>query len=165
MSLNSVFSIAKSSLFAHQQALAVTSSNLANVNNPAYSRQVALFGTLAPDHRGTFRFGTGVAVASSKATGCALATETSSPDRLVRINCTCSDSSGRSGDGGSEDTLVGNAPPRGCPRGRTPRPRRIRGGGARSPRGPIAATGIAPSAPRSGSSRRSCSRRDSPARP
>jgi flagellar hook-associated protein 1 FlgK len=62
MALNSVFSIAKSSLFAHQQALAVTSSNLANVNNPAYSRQVALFGTVAPDHRGSFAFGTGVAV-------------------------------------------------------------------------------------------------------
>lgn len=62
MGLNSVFSIAKSSLFAHQQALAVTSANLANANNPAYSRQVALFGTLAPDHRASFSFGTGVAV-------------------------------------------------------------------------------------------------------
>ena len=62
MALNSVFSIAKSSLFAHQQALAVTSANLANVNNPAYSRQVAIFGTLAPDNRGYYGFGTGVAV-------------------------------------------------------------------------------------------------------
>jgi flagellar hook-associated protein 1 FlgK len=62
MGLNSVFSIAKSSLFAHQQALAVTSANLANANNPAYSRQVALFGTLPPDHRASFSFGTGVAV-------------------------------------------------------------------------------------------------------
>ena len=62
MGLNSVFSIAKSSLFAHQQALAVTSANLANANNPAYSRQVALFGTMAPDHRASFSFGTGVAV-------------------------------------------------------------------------------------------------------
>ncbi len=62
MALNSVFSIAKSSLFAHQQALAVTSANLANANNPAYSRQKALFGTLSPDHRSSFTFGTGVAV-------------------------------------------------------------------------------------------------------
>ena len=62
MALNSVFSIAKSSLFAHQQALAVTSANLANANNPAYSRQRALFGTLTPDHRSSFSFGTGVAV-------------------------------------------------------------------------------------------------------
>ena len=62
MALNSVFSIAKSSLFAHQQALAVTSANLANVNNPAYSRQVAMFGTMAPDTRASFSFGTGVAV-------------------------------------------------------------------------------------------------------
>ena len=49
MGLNGVFSIAKSSLFAHQQALAVTANNLANANNPAYSRQVALFGSLRPD--------------------------------------------------------------------------------------------------------------------
>lgn len=62
MALNSVFSIAKSSLFAHQQALAVTSANLANANNPAYSRQKAMFGTLSPDYRGSFTFGTGVAV-------------------------------------------------------------------------------------------------------
>lgn len=62
MALNSVFSIAKSSLFAHQQALAVTSANLANANNPAYSRQTVLFGTLSPDHRSAFTFGTGVAV-------------------------------------------------------------------------------------------------------
>ena len=51
MALNSVFNIAKSSLFAHQQALAVTSANLANVNNPAYSRQIAMFGTMAPHSR------------------------------------------------------------------------------------------------------------------
>jgi len=62
MPLSSVFSIAKSSLFAHQQALAVTSANLANANNPAYSRQVTIFGTVAPDHRGSYSFGTGVAV-------------------------------------------------------------------------------------------------------
>ncbi|MCW8848610.1 MAG: flagellar basal body protein, partial [Melioribacteraceae bacterium] len=62
MALNSVFSIAKSSLFAHQQALAVTSSNLANANNPAYSRQKALFGTTSPGYRASFSFGTGVAV-------------------------------------------------------------------------------------------------------
>ena len=62
MALNSVFSIAKSSLFAHQQALAVTSANLANVNNPAYSRQIALFGTLAPNTRTPYSFGSGVAV-------------------------------------------------------------------------------------------------------
>ena len=62
MALNSVFSIAKSSLFAHQQALAVTSSNLANANNPAYSRQKALFGTTTPGYRASFSFGSGVAV-------------------------------------------------------------------------------------------------------
>lgn len=62
MGLNGVFSIAKSSLFAHQQALAVTANNLANANNPAYSRQVALFGSLRPIHGVPFSFGTGVAV-------------------------------------------------------------------------------------------------------
>lgn len=62
MPINSVFNIAKSSLFAHQQALAVTSANLANANNPAYTRQVVMFGSTPPDHRATFSFGTGVAV-------------------------------------------------------------------------------------------------------
>jgi flagellar hook-associated protein 1 FlgK len=62
MAINSVFSIAKSSLFAHQQALAITSANLANANNPAYSRQIAVFGTTPPDNRATFTFGSGVAV-------------------------------------------------------------------------------------------------------
>ncbi len=62
MGINSVFNIAKSSLFAHQQALAVTAANLANANNPAYSRQTVLFGTLSPNHRSTFSFGTGIAV-------------------------------------------------------------------------------------------------------
>ncbi|MBK7104412.1 MAG: flagellar hook-associated protein FlgK [Ignavibacteriae bacterium] len=62
MALNSIFGIAKSSLFAHQQALSVTSTNLANANNPAYSRQVVMFGATPPDHRAVFSFGTGVAV-------------------------------------------------------------------------------------------------------
>ena len=62
MSLSSIFTIAKSSLFAHQQALSVTSTNLANANNPAYSRQVVMFGSTPPDNRAVFSFGTGVAV-------------------------------------------------------------------------------------------------------
>lgn len=62
MAINSIFSIARSSLFAHQQALAVTSTNLANANNPNYSRQVAYFSTTPPDYRARFTFGSGVAV-------------------------------------------------------------------------------------------------------
>ncbi|MFZ1292260.1 MAG: flagellar hook-associated protein FlgK [Melioribacteraceae bacterium] len=62
MALSSIFSIAKSSLFAHQQALSVTATNLANANNPAYSRQVVMFGSTPPDNRAVFSFGTGVAV-------------------------------------------------------------------------------------------------------
>ena len=50
MAISSLFSISRSSLFAHQKALAVTSANLANANNPAYSRQIVMFGTLPPDH-------------------------------------------------------------------------------------------------------------------
>lgn len=62
MAISSLFSISRSSLFAHQKALAVTSANLANANNPAYTRQIAMFGTLPPDHRASFSFGSGVAV-------------------------------------------------------------------------------------------------------
>ncbi|PID62448.1 MAG: flagellar hook-associated protein FlgK [Ignavibacteriae bacterium] len=62
MAVNRLFGIASSSLFAHQQALTVTSTNLANVNNPAYSRQVSIFGTTNPDYRSRFSFGSGVAV-------------------------------------------------------------------------------------------------------
>ncbi len=62
MSLSSLFTISTSSLFAHQKALAVTASNIANANNPAYTRQVVMFGTAPPDHRAYFSFGSGVNV-------------------------------------------------------------------------------------------------------
>ncbi len=62
MALSSLFTISTSSLFAHQKALAVTASNIANANNPAYTRQVVMFGTAPPDHRAYFSFGSGVNV-------------------------------------------------------------------------------------------------------
>ena len=62
MALSSLFQISTSSLFAHQKALAVTASNIANANNPAYTRQVVMFGTAPPDHRAYFSFGSGVNV-------------------------------------------------------------------------------------------------------
>jgi len=62
MSLSNLFSISSSSLYAHQKALAVTSANIANANNPAYSRQVVMFGTATPNHRENFSFGSGVNV-------------------------------------------------------------------------------------------------------
>ena len=62
MALSNLFSIASSSLYAHQKALAVTSANIANANNPAYSRQVVMFGTATPNHRENFSFGSGVNV-------------------------------------------------------------------------------------------------------
>ncbi|MEE9429537.1 MAG: flagellar hook-associated protein FlgK [Melioribacteraceae bacterium] len=62
MSLSNLFSISRSSLFAHQKALAVTSANIANANNPAYTRQVVMFGTATPNHRESFSFGSGVNV-------------------------------------------------------------------------------------------------------
>jgi len=62
MALSSIFDIAKSSLFTHQQALSVTSTNLANANNPAYSRQVVMFGTTPPNSRANFSFGSGVKI-------------------------------------------------------------------------------------------------------
>ncbi len=66
MALSSVFNIAQSSLFAHQQALAVSSLNLTNANNPNYSRQVVSFGTVRPSYRAPYTFGTGVAVQDVK---------------------------------------------------------------------------------------------------
>ncbi len=62
MALSNLFSIASSSLYAHQKALAVTSANITNANNPAYSRQVVMFGTATPNHRENFSFGSGVNV-------------------------------------------------------------------------------------------------------
>ena len=62
MAINKLFDISRSSLFAYQQALSITSGNIANANNPNYSRQQVVLGTLPPDYRAKFAFGTGVTI-------------------------------------------------------------------------------------------------------
>ena len=52
--------IAASGLQTNQKALDVVSHNIANVNTAGYSRQVADFGTVAPDKIGDLNFGRGV---------------------------------------------------------------------------------------------------------
>jgi len=60
MGISSLFNISRSALFTYQKALNVVSNNVANANNPDYSRQTVVLGTEFPDYRATFTFGTGV---------------------------------------------------------------------------------------------------------
>jgi len=48
---------------AYQKALSVTSNNVANANNPDYSRQRTNFSSVAPDTRGKISIGAGVKIA------------------------------------------------------------------------------------------------------
>jgi len=59
----SALNIAASSLKAQQQAINVTSNNIANVNTPGYSRQTADLGTALPEKLGALNFGRGVQLA------------------------------------------------------------------------------------------------------
>jgi len=52
-----------SSLLAQQRALDVIANNIANVNTPGYSRQVAVLASKSPDKLGTISLGRGVEVA------------------------------------------------------------------------------------------------------
>ncbi|MFQ5427621.1 MAG: flagellar hook-associated protein FlgK [Thermodesulfobacteriota bacterium] len=61
-SLNGIFSIARSGLNASQEALDVTSHNIANVNTPGYTRQRAVQEAKDPVSFGGYYFGTGVDV-------------------------------------------------------------------------------------------------------
>jgi len=56
--------LAATSLKAQQKAIDVVANNIANVNTPGYSRQVANMATLAPEKIGLLNFGRGVEVAS-----------------------------------------------------------------------------------------------------
>lgn len=60
MSVNKLFDISRRSLLTYQRALAVTSNNVANANNPDYSRQRSLFSTVGPDYRANIAIGSGV---------------------------------------------------------------------------------------------------------
>ncbi len=60
MGISNLFNISRSGLFTYQRALSVVSNNIANANNPNYSRQLVVLGTEFPDYRANFSFGTGV---------------------------------------------------------------------------------------------------------
>lgn len=61
-SLSSSLSIATQALQAEQTAIQTTSNNIANVNTPGYSREVASFAENDPVHFGNLNLGTGVHV-------------------------------------------------------------------------------------------------------
>src|SRR6185503_11556752 len=52
MAISTIFSAAQRALLAHETALAVTGNNIANVNTPGYSRQVAELASDAPTPTG-----------------------------------------------------------------------------------------------------------------
>ncbi|MGA8220395.1 MAG: flagellar hook-associated protein FlgK [Candidatus Acidiferrales bacterium] len=64
MSLTSSLSIALQSMLANQGGLSVTSNNIANVNTPGYSREVANFEESPPETFDGLQFGTGVSLHS-----------------------------------------------------------------------------------------------------
>ena len=64
MSLSSSLSIVLQGLQVEQEALSVTSNNIANVNTPGYSREVANLEETPPVTFGTLDFGTGVQLAN-----------------------------------------------------------------------------------------------------
>ncbi len=62
MSINKLLDISKNSLLVYQKALAVTSNNISNANNPYYSRQIVVFGTETPDYLTGLSIGSGVKI-------------------------------------------------------------------------------------------------------
>ena len=64
MSLSSSLSIALQALLTDQGAMSVTSNNIANVNTPGYTREVANIDETPPVTLGNLQYGTGVELAS-----------------------------------------------------------------------------------------------------
>ena len=62
MSLSRIFDTSRRSLLVYQKALSVTSNNVANANNPDYSRQRTSFSSVAPDSRTRLSIGAGVEI-------------------------------------------------------------------------------------------------------
>jgi flagellar hook-associated protein 1 FlgK len=62
-SISNIFNIGVSALLANQQALAVTSNNIANVNTSGYSKETALFSETPPVGGNPGQFGSGVQIA------------------------------------------------------------------------------------------------------
>ncbi len=60
MGISNLFNISRTSLFTYQRALSIVSDNIANANNPNYSRRLVVLGTERPDYRANFTFGAGV---------------------------------------------------------------------------------------------------------
>ena len=60
MGVSRIFDISQSSLAAYQQALNITSNNIANASNPDYSRQTPVLSTAKSQSNGTLIFGSGV---------------------------------------------------------------------------------------------------------
>lgn len=60
MGISRIFDISQRSLAAYQQALDITSHNIANASNPDYSRQKALLTPEKSENNGALVFGTGV---------------------------------------------------------------------------------------------------------
>jgi flagellar hook-associated protein 1 FlgK len=68
MSLQSLLSIARSALGAHQRAMEVTAHNIANANTPGYSRQRLRLTPASPLRLGTYSLGRGVDATSIERT-------------------------------------------------------------------------------------------------
>lgn len=64
MSVSRILDIAKRSLMTYQNALSVTSHNIANASNPDYSRQRVLLSAETPEINAGFFWGTGVTLSS-----------------------------------------------------------------------------------------------------
>jgi flagellar hook-associated protein 1 FlgK len=62
MGISRLFDIARRSMGVYQSALYVTSHNIANASNPAYSRQRVMLGTENPELNSGFVWGTGVKI-------------------------------------------------------------------------------------------------------
>jgi len=60
MGITKLFDISRRSLLTYQKALSITSNNVANANNPDYSRQRSLFSNVGPDYRTNIAIGSGV---------------------------------------------------------------------------------------------------------
>ncbi|NLT50044.1 MAG: flagellar hook-associated protein FlgK [Ignavibacteria bacterium] len=62
MAISGLFEISRRSLSTYQKALEVTSNNIANANNPYFSRQRVVLGALPPDSRVGISVGLGVKI-------------------------------------------------------------------------------------------------------
>ena len=61
-SISSIMNVAKEALLAHQASISVTGHNIANVNTPGYSRQVATLTTSISTPEGSGNYGNGVEI-------------------------------------------------------------------------------------------------------